>query len=105
MLVGSRMVYDVRAVRLKHRLNPVGIPDRTDENRQIQLRKRPLQLLLQIVGVIFIHIEDNQLFRPVACNLAAQLASNGAASSGDKDDLVLHISHNLIQIYPDRITA
>ena len=105
MLVGSRMVYNIRAVRLKHRLNPVGIPDRTDEHCQIQIRERPLQLLLQIVGIILIHVEDNQLPGLVACNLAAQLASNGAASSGDKDDLVLHISHNLIQIYPDRITA
>ena len=83
----------------------MGIPDRTDEHCQIQIRERPLQLLLQIVGIILIHVEDNQLPGLVACNLAAQLASNGAASSGDKDDLVLHISHNLIQIYPDRITA
>ena len=105
MLVGSRMVFDVRAVRLKLRLNPVGIPDRTDENRQIQLRKRPLQLLLQIIGIILINVEDNQLPGLVACNLAAQLASDGSTSSGYKDDLVLYISHNLIQIYPDRITA
>ena len=90
--MGSRMVYNIRAVRLKHRLNPVGIPDRTDENCQVQIRERPLQLLLQIIGIILINVEDNQLPGLVTCNLAAQLASDGSASSGYKDDLVLYIS-------------
>ena len=95
----------IRDRLLKHSLNPVGIPDRTDKNRQIQIRKCPLQLLLQIIGVILVDVKYNQLLGPVSCNLAAQLASDGAASSCNKNDLVLHISHNLIQINPDRITA
>ena len=59
MLVGRRMVYDVGAVFLKHRLDPVGVPDGADEHHQVQVRILLLQLQLDVVGVVLIDIKDN----------------------------------------------
>ena len=59
MLVGRRMVYDVGTVFLKHRLDPVGVPDRADEHHQVQVRILFLQLQLDVVGVVFVNIKDN----------------------------------------------
>ena len=82
MLVGRRMVHDVGAVFFKHRLDPVGVPDGADEHHQVQVRILLLQLQLDVVGVVFVDIKDDQLLRVMACHLAAQLASDGAASPG-----------------------
>ena len=59
MLVGRRMVHDVRTVFFKHRLDPVGVPDGADEHHQVQVRILFLQLQLDVVGVVFIDIKDN----------------------------------------------
>ena len=59
MLVGRRMVHDVGTVFLKHRLDPVGVPDRADEHHQVQVRILFLQLQLDVIGVVFVNIKDN----------------------------------------------
>ena len=59
MLVGCRMVHDVGAVFLKHRLDPVGVPDGADEHHQVQVRILLLKLQLDVVGVVLIDIKDN----------------------------------------------
>ena len=52
MFVGSRMINDVWPVLFENIIHPVGIPHRTDEHFQIQIRIFSLQFLLDIIGMV-----------------------------------------------------
>ena len=57
------------------------------------------QLLLNFVGIILINIKNNQLLWLMACNLAAQLTSDGAASPCYQNGFPFQITENLFHIY------
>ena len=98
MLVCCCVVYNIRLVLCKNIVNALGIAHRRNQRHQIQLWKTVQQLLLDIVGRIFINIHNHKLFRIVRGNLAAQLASYRAAPACDHYHLSRHISHNGIQV-------
>ena len=75
MLVGCRVVYDLWPVGRKNLIHPFRISDRRDQGNQVQPRKPLQQLLLDIVGRVFINVHDHKLFWAVRCDLAAQLAA------------------------------
>ena len=52
-----RVIDYVGLIRFKDLIDPAAIPDRADENFQIQLRVCVLQLKLNGVGVVFVDIE------------------------------------------------
>ena len=91
MLMSRRVIHNVRPVCLKDFIHPPCIPHRGNEHRHIQRRIGQTQFLLNIIGVIFVNIKNNQLFRLVRGDLTAQLASNGTAAAGYKHCLILDI--------------
>ena len=105
MLVGCRMEYQIRAVLAQHEVQSRRIAHRTDQNFQIQFRMAAEQLHLNIIGVIFVDIEDNQLLGVGFGNLAAKFAANRAAATGDHDHLTGNIMENFIQVDGYRLSA
>ena len=105
MLMRRRMVYNIWTVFFKNAVDTVLISHRSDQNHQIQLRIIPLQLLLNIIGVIFIDIYDDQALGGMRCHLTAQLASDGSAAAGNQDGLAGHIAHDGVQLNPDGLPA
>ena len=91
MLMGCRMVDNVRTISAEDILDTLGITDRSDQHYQIQCRIFTDQLLLDRIGVVLIDIDDDQLFRLMSCNLSAQLASDGPAATSNQYDLIPHI--------------
>ena len=57
VLVRSRVEYDLRAVFIEHIVEFHAVAHTADQHEQIELRPRPLQLLFDIVSVVFINIE------------------------------------------------
>ena len=76
----------------------MSISHRTDQHYQIQFRIIPLQFLLNVIGIIFINIKDDQLLGLMSCDLTAKLASNGTASTGDQHYLSRHIPHDTLHL-------
>ena len=105
VLVCGCMVDDIRPVFAENPVDPLHIPDRSDQNHKIQLRVCTLQLLLDVIGAVLIDINDDQLSRAMSRDLTAQLRSDGAASSGDTDHLSLYIADDRINIDLHRISS
>ncbi len=99
-----RMIDNVRLIMAENPIHPVCIPDGCDENDEIQLRMGDFQLLLDVVCIVLIDVNDDELLRMMACNLTAELASDGAAAPGYEDDLVLHIPDDGVDINLHRFT-
>ena len=98
MLVSCRMVDDLRMIFFKHSIDSMGISHRTDQHYQVQFRIIPLQFLLNVIGIVFINIKDDQLLRLMSCDLTAKLASDGTASSCDQHDFSRHIPHDTLHL-------
>ena len=73
-------------------LQPFPVPDGANEDSEIQIWVGPAQLLLDVVGIVFIDVEENQLSRAESGQLAAKLTANAAAASGDQNRLVVDIA-------------
>ena len=91
MLVCSRMIDDIRPVFLHDVIDAVRVPHRGDQHDQIKFGIFVLQLLLDLIGIVLIDIHDDQARRSVSCDLAAELASDRAASPRHHDGLSLYI--------------
>ena len=59
MLVGGRVVDNVRFVLFKNHVDAAAVADGADEHHQVQVRILFLQLQLDVVGVVFVNIKDN----------------------------------------------
>lgn len=86
------MKYDIWFVFLHDGTNAVRIADRSDQNFQIQaVAVFSAKLLLDFVGIVLIHVKDDQFLWMRCCDLSAELASDGASASchqqGFGDDL------------------
>ena len=98
MLVGRRVEDDLRMVLLHDGVDPVRVPNGADEGHQVELRVLPLQLLLDLVRVVFIDVKDDQCPGTGPCDLAAQLAADGAAPAGHHDHFVLQHPQDLVVV-------
>lgn len=58
----------------------------------------PLQLLLDLICIIFIDIEDHQMPDPVFCQLGTDLAADGSAASGYENGFSFDIAKDFVQI-------
>ena len=76
----------------------MSISHRTNQHYQIQFRIIPLQLLLNVIGIIFINIKDDQLLGLMSCDLTAKLASNGTSPTGDQNYLSGYIPHDTLHL-------
>ena len=91
------MVDDVGFVCREHALKATAVPDGADPYHQIQTGESGAQLLLNLVSVVFVNIENDQLFGVVRGDLAAQLAADGTAATGNEDrfadDMAADLGH------------
>ena len=97
MLMGCRVDYHIRPVEPEHPLQLA--PVRNGYNLHGQLQPAlilDLQLLLNIVGAVFIHIQHHQLPGPDLGDLAAQLGTDGAAAAGNKHRLAPVIAFGIL---------
>ena len=79
------MIYDLRLVGFKYPVDPFTVTDGADQYLQVQVRITGLQLLLNVVSIIFINIKDHQKLRLMTCDLTAELASDGTAAACYQD--------------------
>ena len=85
VLMGGGVEHHVGLVCIKQQLQPPGIPDGADLHAEGQLSAILVQqLLLDVVGVVLVNIEDDKPLGTVLDDLAAQLAADGAAATGDQ---------------------
>ena len=105
MLVRCRMVYDIRMIGLENILDPLLVPHRRDQRLQVQLRIIFLQFQLYIIGVVFIDIYYDQLLRLMQRCLTADLASDRASSSSNKDDLAADIVSYFLHVEIHRLSS
>ena len=83
--MGGGVEHHVGLVGIEQQLQPPGIPDGADLCAEGQIPAVLVQqLLLDVVGVVLVNIEDDQPFGMVLDDLAAQLAADGAAATGDQ---------------------
>ena len=73
MFVRRRMIYDLRAVLLKHLEHFAAVPYGSDQYIKVQLRKLLLQLHLQLIGTVLVEVQNDQFLRMVSRDLPAEL--------------------------------
>ena len=85
VLMGGGVEHHVGLVGIKQQFQPPGVPDGADLHAEGQLPAVLVQqLLLDVIGVVFVNIKNNQPLGTVLDDLAAQLAADGAAATGDQ---------------------
>ena len=90
MLVRGGVKHDVRPQVAENVIQPIHIPNGGNDDLQVQLFAIFAdQLLLHVVGVVFVNIQNGQLFRVQGCDLPAQLRADRAAAAGDQHSLPL----------------
>ena len=77
-------------------VKPGRVADGADDDLQVQFRMGAVQLHLNIIGIIFVNIQNNELLRLRVGNLTAQLAADAAAAAGDQHHLAGNIAHDFV---------
>ena len=96
MLVGSCMEHNGWMIGFKHFIQTLDIADGADQRDNVDICTVFIaQLHFQLVGAIFVNIENQQLARAVAHDLAAQLTADGAAAARDQNHLVMQVFRDL----------
>ena len=106
MLVGGGVEDDLRAVELHQLPHLLAVAHRGNLNFQVELAAvLHLQLLLQVVGVVFIDVDHHQLFGVALGNLAAQFRTDRAAAAGDHDHLAAQKIEHFLIVKDDALAA
>lgn len=71
----------------------------------MQLRVYAQKLLLNVIGIIFIDIKNDQLGRAERSQLATELAADAAAASRYQNHLAAYMPADAVQIHLHRIPA
>ena len=88
VLMGGGVEHHVGFVGIKQQLQPPGVPDGADLHAEGQLPAVLVQqFLLDVVGVVFVNIKNDQPLGMMLDDLTAQLTANGTAATGDKNRL------------------
>ena len=95
VLMCGCMIYDLRLIGFKYPVDPFAVTDGADQYLQVQVRITGLQLLLNVVSVIFINVENHQKLWLMTCDLTAELASDRTAASCYQDPFSLQILKDL----------
>ena len=82
MFVCCCVEHGIRLVGLHNIAYPVGIAHRTDQYGQIQFAAifTP-QFLLDLIGIVFVHIKNDELLRFCRYDLSAKFTSDRTASA------------------------
>ena len=88
MLMRGSMQHDIRLMPCKDAVERRLIAN--GDNLHLDIQRNAVgnaKLLLDIIGAVFIHIEDDELFRLHLGNLPAQLAADRTAAAGNQHGL------------------
>ena len=102
VLVRRRMEDHVRLILLHHAADTVRVPAGADQGHEVQLRVLHEELLLDAVRVVLVDVEDDELLRLVARDLAAELRADRSATAGDEDGLPLDHAEDFFVVDLDR---
>lgn len=105
VLMRRRIENYLGAIELENAPYLIFIAHARDERQEFQIGELTFQLLLYIVGVIFIYIEDYQKLGVMRRYLAAKLASYRSAAARDEDGLPFYVAHYLVKIDVDGFSA
>ena len=105
VLMGRGVIDDLGPVGIEDLEDAPAVPHGADQGHQVQLWILPLQLQLNLVGVVFIDIKDDQLLRIVGGDLPAQLRSDAAAASRHQDALAVDEVEDLLHVRADGFPA
>ena len=106
VLVRRRVKDHLRTVLTEDGFDLVVVAHRGDECHKIErIAVFEPQLLLDVIGVVFVNIDDNDLLGVVFGDLAHQLAADGAAAAGDHADLAADKCGDLLTVKLDGLSA
>ena len=105
MLVRRRVVHDLRPELLKDTEDLPAVAHRADNRPDIQLGVLLPQFQLDIIGVVFIDVKNDELPGLVLRDLPAKLGADAAAAARDQDNLSLDVLEDLVHVRTDRIAA
>ena len=78
---------DIGAIFLEYILHLTLITHATDQNQEVQGSILTKQLLLNLIGVVFIHIKDDQGLWSMLSDLTTKFATNRTATTSYHNDL------------------
>ena len=105
MLMGRSVIDDLRPVIGKNLEHPSAVADGADEGHKIQVREGVLQLVLDVIGVVFVDVKDDELFRMMGRDLAAELRADASAAARDEDGLAAYEVIDLLHLGADLVPA
>ena len=105
MLVGRGVVDDLGTILGENLIDPAAVADGADEGHQIQLGEFVLEFQGDVVGIVFVDVENDELPGLLGGDLTAQLTADGAAAAGDHDDLTGEEGIDLVHVDLHRLTA
>ncbi len=105
VLVGARMEDDARPLAGQHLLDQRGVLDVADDRRQRQLRKAVGERRLDRIDRRLGQVEQHELGRTVAGDVAAELGADRAAGAGDHHHAVAEPFAETRIVEDDRIAA
>ena len=78
MLMGGGMIDQIGSVLGKEVFQSIPVSYGANEHGETQVGVIPAQFLLDVIGVVFVDVEDDELLRVLARDLTAELAADGA---------------------------
>ena len=105
VLVRRRMEHDLGAVRVEDAAHAPGVAHAADKHLQVELGILPLELLLDLVGVVLVDVEDDELLGPEAGDLAAELRADGSAAARYEHDLAAYEGVDIVVVHDHGVAA
>ena len=106
MLVGGGVEHHLGPVHGEQLPQPLGVPDGGNLHHQVQSFAVVVQqLLLDVVGIVFVDIHDDEAPGVVLDDLAAQLGADGAASARYQDGFPAQEIVHRGRVQPHRLPA
>ena len=105
MLMGRSVIDDLRPVFGKHLEHAAAVADGSDKRHEVQVRIRVAELVLDVIGVVFIDVEDDELLRVMRRDLAAELRADASAAAGDEDGFPAYEVIDLFHLGTDLVPA
>ena len=106
MLVCGCMEYDFWMVSFENLVHTEIVSDTCDEGHKVQRTSIfHDQFLLDIVGVVFVDIDNDNLFRIVLCYLSNKFTSDATATTGHHANFLFDICTNVLVVELDGVTT
>ena len=103
--MSCRMIDHIWVIGGEDLVKPPTVTHRADEGDEVQGRISVTQLQLDVIGVILIHVKDDELLRVVGGHLPTDLAADGTTATGDEDGFAVDKIKDFIHVDPDGLAA